>query len=331
MTDKDKDQELLARQSAQSSPTESGISVEVVDDTPEQDRGKARAEPLKDAPPGLIPSDEELAQYSASVQKRFKQMTFEFHEQRRQREARERELGEATSLLQRMYQENQRLKGTVSQGEKSLVEQAKGRVEAEIAAAREKFRKAHEAGDTEALVKAQEEMAALQARKQTVDNYQPRYQDEPQQTQQQLQPRQAPQIDPQAKAWAEKNPWFQTNKRMTAFAFGVHDELVTEKGIDPRSNPAKYYAELDKAMREQFPAEFGDGEDDSNSKAEVVLPQQRKVQQAATVVAPATRINVSKDGRKVQLTASQAAIAKRLGLTNEQYAMEALRIARQDQ
>lgn len=319
--------DLTVQKPAQPSPTEPEFTVEVVDDTPEQDRGKARAEPLKDAPPGLIPSDEELAQYSASVQKRFKQMTYEFHEQRRQKEARERERDEATGYAQRLYQEVQRLRGTVATGEKSLVEQAKGRVEAEIAAAREKFRKAHEAGDTEALVKAQEEMAALQARKQTVENYQPQYQ-QPAQDQQIRQPaqQQVPAVDPKAKEWADKNSWFQTNKRMTAFAFGVHDELVTEKGIDPRKDPDKYYAELDKAMREQFPAyEAWNGDDDTT----VVVQQPKPRQQAATVVAPAGRINVSKDGRKVSLTASQAAIAKRLGLTNEQYALEALKVAKE--
>jgi hypothetical protein len=308
------------------------VIVEVVDDTPDQDKGKARAEPLKDAPPGTIPNDEELQQYSESVQKRFKRMSYEFHEQRRQREARERELEEAGTLLQRIYQENQRLKGTVSQGEQSLVAQAKGRVDAQIEAAREKFRKAHESGDTEALVKAQEEMADLQAQKQTVQNYRPQYQppDPKEQAPQIRQQPKAPAVDPQAKAWADANPWFQTNKRMTAYAFGVHDELVTDKGLDPRSDPEKYYAELDKAMREQFPGETGGGEEEK-IELPVVLQQPRKIQQAPSVVAPASRINVSKDGKRVQLTASQAAIAKRLGLSNEQYALEALKIARQDQ
>jgi hypothetical protein len=309
------------------------VIVEVVDDTPDQDKGKSRVEPLKDAPPGTIPSEDELATYSESVQKRFKRMSYEFHEQRRQKEARERELEEAGSLLQRIYQENQRLKGTVSQGEQSLLTQAKGRVDAQIEAAREKFRKAHESGDTEALVKAQEEMADLQAQKQTVQNYRPQYQppDPKEQAPQIRQQPQAPAVDPQAKEWADTNPWFQTNKRMTAYAFGVHDELVTDKGLDPRTEPKKYYAELDKAMREQFPTYEGwDGEDVKQENT-VVVQQPRKIQQAPSVVAPASRINVSKDGRRVQLTASQAAIAKRLGLTNEQYALEALKIARQDQ
>lgn len=315
-------------------PSNQGIVVEVIDDTPEQDKGKARAEPLKDAPPGTIPSEDELAQYSESVQKRFKRMSYEYHEQRRQREASERQLQEATELLRRLHTDNQRLKSTVSQGEKTLVEQAKGRVDAQIEAAREKFRKAHETGDTEALVKAQEEMASLQAQKQTVENYQPQYREpEPQQQfqQPQRQQPQAPKVDPAAAAWADQNPWFQTNKRMTAYAFGVHDELVTEKGIDPRAEPERYYRELDKAMREQFPNYEGFGGEDEKETTVVVQQQPRKVQQAPTVVAPATRINVSKDGRRVQLTASQAAIAKRLGLTNEQYATEALKIARENQ
>lgn len=309
------------------------VIVEVVDDTPDQDKGKARAEPLKDAPPGTIPSDDELGQYSESVQKRFKRMSYEFHEQRRQKEARERELEEAGTLLQRVYQENQRLKGTVSQGEKSLVEQAKGRVDAQIEAARDKFRKAHESGDTEALVKAQEEMADLQAQKQTVQNYRPQYQPpDPQEKPPEIrrQPA-APAVDPQAKAWADENPWFQTDKVMTATAFGVHDKLVTELGLDPRTEPEKYYAELDKAMRQVFPTYTGWEGDGEIVEKPVVVQQPRKNLQAPSVVAPVSRINVSKDGRRVQLTASQAAIAKRLGLTNEQYATEALNIARQDQ
>ena len=322
--------QALGNQSAHSADqVHENLEIEVVDDTPEKDRGKAREEPLPEAPTGIIPSDDELKTYSESVQKRMKRMTYEYHEQRRQREAAERQVEEAARLAQELYKQNQLLRGSLKTGEKQLVEQAKGRIEAQLEAAKEKYRKAHEMGDTEAIINAQSELADLQARKVQVEAYQPQYQQEEPQRPPAVPPQRSsavPKPDADAERWAAKNPWFQKDPEMTSTAFGVHQKLVQERGIDPRREPETYYAELDKAMRKRFPEyEWGD------APARAQAPEQpARRAQPSTVVAPATRNvssmptsgSVSQDGRKVTLTSSQLSIAKRLGLTPQQYAAE---------
>ena len=301
------------------------FDIEVVDDTPPPDRGKARGEVLTDLPPGTAPPEDELKQYSESVQKRFKRMTYEFHEQRRARESSDRQLEEAARIARQLYEDNVRMRSNMKAGEQVLVENARGRVEAMAEAAREKMRKAHESGDTEALIKAQEEVSAIQSERARVFGYQPQYQQEEQYIPPapQRAPQQAPvpPADPQAEDWARKNDWFQKDRVMTGAAFGVHQELV-EAGVDPRVEPDVYYKALDTRMREQFPNhDWGDRQE---------TPQQQR-RQMSSVVAPATRSNagVSKDGRKVTLTSSQISLAKRLGLTPQQYAAEVLKQARE--
>lgn len=301
-----------------------GPEIEVVDDTPEHDRGRGRPEPLPEAPKGVIPEDDEIKQYSESVQKRMQRMKYEYHEQRRQKEAYERQVDEAARLARKLYEDNLRLRHSLQAGEQTLLEQAKGRVEAQLAGVRERLKRAHEEGNTEALVNAQEELAMLQSHRTVVDQYQPQYQNVPQyvppEQRQQAQPApRAPEVDPKAKDWAAKNPWFQNDAVMTSTAFGIHQKLV-ESGVDPRIEPDTYYAELDKGMRKIFPEhDWGD------------RPQQKK--QASSVVAPATRTSasVSPDGRKITLSASQLSIAKRLGLTPQQYAVEVVRQMREQQ
>lgn len=299
--------------------------IDVVDDTPEKDKGRSRQEPLQDAPKGIIPDDEELQQYSESVQKRMKRMTYEYHEQRRQREASDRQVEEASKIARNLYEDNQRLRQSLKSGEQNLVAQAKGRVDAQLMSAKEKLRKAHESGDTEALITAQEELSMLHANKMQVDQYQPQYQQEAlPPIQQQARP-QVAEPDYKTKEWASKNDWFQKDTEMTATAFGVHQRLVQEQGIDPRREPDVYYAELDKAMRKRFPDyEWAD----QRQAAPEAAPRRP---QMSSVVAPATRTSpsVSADGRRVSLTASQVSLAKRLGLTPQQYAVELIKQVRE--
>jgi len=290
------------------------LDIEIVDDTPERDRGKARKEPLPEAPKGVIPDDEELAQYSDTVQKRIKKISYEYHEQRRLKEAAERQVEEAARVAKSLYEHNQNLMRNLKSGEQSLVEQARGRVESQINQAKNRLRKAHEEGNTEELVNAQEELAGLMNQRAQVDNYRPQYQQEaapppvapPKPT--------VPSVDSRTAEWSNKNPWFQKDTVMTATAFGLHQKLVNEQGIDPRSNPETYYAELDKGMRKYFP--------NHDWPDKQVQPEVRR--QVSSVVAPAQRTNasISSDGRKVSLTASQVSLAKRLGLTPQQYAVE---------
>lgn len=306
-----------------SATTADDLQVEIVDDTPERDRGKARQEPLREAPKGVIPDEDELAQYSETVQKRIKKISFEYHEQRRAKEALERQNEEAARVLKQFYDENKRLRQVAKSGEQTLLENVKGRVETQIEATKDKLRKAHLEGDTEALIKAQEELNDLQNQRAQVATYQPQYQNaEPPPPPPRQQTPVVPPVDPKAQTWADKNTWFQKDTEMTATAFGLHQKLVQELGIDPRSEPDRYYAELDKGMRRRFPDhEWGDKPQESQPRRTV-----------SSVVAPANRsagASISPDGRKISLTASQVSLAKRLGLTPQQYAVELVKQARE--
>lgn len=277
--------------------TSDDFEVEIVDDTPEHDRGRPRRQEGKEPE---IPEDDEISNYSEKVQDRIKKLKFEYHEERRAKEEAERISNEAANALKRLHEENEKLRHTLTKGENALVQQAKVRVQAELDRAKSAYKQAYEVGDTDAIIEAQEKLAALSAQKVQFDRYKPK----------EAQPQRPPALpvqqnrpDREAVEWAERNQWFGKNKRMTSFAMGVHDELVSE-GIDPRSQ--EYYRRIDQEVRNTFPDQF-----DS--------PRQS----AGTVVAPASRS--SKTPRKITLTTTQVALAKRLGLTNEQYAAQLLK------
>ena len=105
------------------------LEVDVVDDTPEADKGKPRR--AEDAEP-QIPEDDEIANYSENVQKRIKQLKYEFHEERRRKEEASRLQEEAVNYARKVYEENQKLRKTLEEGEGVLVEQAKDRVAAQL-------------------------------------------------------------------------------------------------------------------------------------------------------------------------------------------------------
>jgi hypothetical protein len=281
---------------------DSGFEVEIVDDTPEKDRGRPRREEGKEAE---IPDDSEIENYSENVQKRIKQLRFEYHEERRRKEEAERIREEAIAAAKALHQENNRLKKTLSQGEEVLIGQARNRIDAQIEQAKSAYRNAYESGDTDQILEAQEKLTALQAEKFKISDYRPQqYVETPAPQFAQAPARNIPEPDAKARAWAESNPWFQKDPEMTSYAFGVHQKLVTE-GYDTASD--EYYAAIDQNIRKRFPENFGGS-------------QQR---QPGNVVAPANRS--SKSPRQVRLTQTQVALAKRLGLTNEQYAAQMLK------
>ena len=275
-------------------------AIEVVDDTPPEDRGrKPMAEPPKEV------TDEELAKYDESVQKRIKHFTKGYHEERRAKEAAEREKEEALRLAQAVIEENKKLKGSVNQGQTALLEQAKKTVTAEVEEAKRLYREAYEAGDAEKLVEAQEALTAAKIRADKVNNFKPaplQVEETPVQITPQPQP--AAPVDEKLLAWQEKNQWFGSNKRMTAYALGIHEDLV-EEGIPTGS--AEYYRRIDADMRERFADQFG-ADEPADAK-----PQRTK----SNVVAPATRSTAPK---KIVLTQTQVNLAKRLGVPLELYA-----------
>ena len=285
-----------------------GFEIEVVDDTPEEDKGKPRR--AEGADP-KVPDDDEIQSYSEGVQKRIKQLKFEYHEERRAKEEAARLQEEALKYAQQVQQENQRLLKTLEDGEGVLVNQAKGRVAAELDKAKAAYKAAYETGDPDALIEAQEKLTMLQNEKIRYENYkpQPRQQQAPQPQYQQPTPQPNRPSD-RALQWAQRNDWFEKDSEMTGYAYGLHEKLV-KSGVAPDTE--EYYNQIDNAVRRVFPDRFDD------VSFEETAPQR----QTGNVVAPAARSG--KKPRKVQLTSTQVSLAKRLGLSNEQYAAQLMK------
>ena len=277
----------------------SETEVEIVDDTPAEDRGRP---PMKE-PPNEV-TDEELAQYSDGVKKRIQHFSKGYHEERRAKEAALREREEAIKLAQQVLEENKRLQGSLGQGQQALLEQAKKVVASELEEAKRKLKEAHEAFDTDAIVEAQEALAAAKIKADQVSRFRPPALQPRENAVQpaQVAPQPAPQpvqVDPKAAAWQDANPWFGQDEEMTAVALTVHRKLV-EGGVNPQSD--EYYQRIDARVRQLFPDAF------SSAKS-------RKT----SVVAPATRSTAPK---KIVLTQSQVNVAKRLGVPLEAYARQ---------
>jgi len=281
-------------------PESNAPEIEVVDDTPEEDRGrKPMTEPPKEV------TDEELAKYDEGVQKRIKHFTKGYHEERRAKESAEREKDEALRLAQAVLAENKKLKGSVNQNQAALLEQAKKVVSGEVETAKRMYREAYEAGDTDKLVEAQEALTQAKIRADKVNNFRPaplQVDETPVQIAQQ--PTKAAPVDDKLLAWQDENQWFGSNKRMTAYALGLHEELVSE-GIPSGSD--EYYKRINADIRERFSDQFG-ADESVDAK-----PQRTK----SNVVAPASR---STAPRKIVLTQTQVNLAKRLGVPLELYA-----------
>lgn len=294
------------------------VIVDVVDDRPEDDqvapRDSARA---KDFDP-----DEEVADVGGRAGKRIKQLRYEYHEQRREKEAAERMREEAVGYAQQVAQQNGQLRDLLQRGEGVLLSEIKARTESELTKAREHYRAAYEQGDADAVLKAQEDLTRSQYDSRVAEGYRPLVQESvmnqppPQQMQRPAQPQAQP--DPKLQSWLGDNPWFGKDSELTSFAYGVHEKLIREEGLDPKSK--EYYNSIDKRMREVFPGKFGQ---ETSSVVEVGAEEPVARHRTTTVVAPARRSSGAP--RKVQLTSTQVALAKRLGLKPEQYAKQLLK------
>ena len=288
---------------AGSKVVEAEPEVEIIDDTPEQDRGrKPMEEPPKDV------TDEELSKYDEGVRKRIQHFTKGYHEERRAKEAALREREEAVKLTQQIIEENKKLKGSLHQGQSALLEQAKKVVANEMEQAKRKFKEAYESGDADALTAAQEEMTTVKMKAERVNNFRPApVQTDEKQVQIPTAEPVRPRLDAKTQEWTEKNKWFGSDDEMTSFALGFHNKLA-KSGITPSSQ--EYYERIDARMKQVFPDAFESGETDASGDA-------NSSPKRSNVVAPATRSTAPK---KIVLTKTQVELAKRLGLTNEQYA-----------
>ena len=275
---------------------------------------KAEPEPEPEPEVKEENSDAEIDKYSAGVQKRIDQLTKQYRDEERARQEAQGLQEEAVKYAEKIKEENEKLRKSLEDNEGVLLTQAKTRIEAQLEQAKAQYKTAYEAGDPDELLKAQSELTRLQNEEYRVNNFKPakREEVEPVPTEAPKQEAQPEPAKPPQRAldWADKNPWFMQDKRMTGFAYGVHEELVT-KGVEPNSE--QYYNEIDAAMKEAFPNKF-------EVDAEESAPPQP---QAGNVVAPPSR--TSKKPRKVKLTPSAAALAKRLGLTAEQYAAQLMK------
>ena len=279
--------------------------IEVVDDTPEADKGRKPLErEVED------PTEDELAQYSAKVQDRIKDLTHSRHDERRAREAATREREAAVQFAQAALKENEQLKAKLLQGETNFVSQAQKLADAEVEKATAALKAAHEAGDTDAFVEAQKSLNRAQFMQERAKNFkpQPLRPITPSATlpAQPAQPT-APTPDSKAQSWQSRNQWFGKDKAMTGFALGLHEELV-EQGYDVQSD--RYYSTLDTRLKSTFPDRF---KSDAPSK------------RPAAVVAPSNRAT---SATKIRLTASQVNLAKRLNLPLEVYARQVAEDAR---
>ncbi len=269
------------------------------------------AEPDPKLAPAPAPdevTDEELNKYSDKrLKERLAHLGRGYHDAKREAENALRDREEAIRLAEAVAEENRKLKGSLSQGQNALLEQAKKVVANEVEEAKRKYKTAYESGDPDALVAAQEELTNAKIKADKVNNFKPApLQDE----KTEVQPRQIarePQVDPRAQAWQAKNEWFGKDREMTGFALALHEKLVIEDGVDPRSD--EYYKRLNGRIRQVFPEKFA-----SDEPADA-QPSQR--QPKANVVAPATRSTAPK---KIVLEPRQVQLAKRLGIPLELYA-----------
>ena len=275
---------------------ESQIEIEVVDDTPEPDKGrKPLEEPVNEV------TDDELSKYDESVQKRIKKLSHGYHDERRAKEAALREREEALKLAQHIINENNALKKNLGDHTTLLVGTAKQNAEFALAQARAKYKAAYDAGDADQIVAAQEEMTQAKLRLDKVENFRvPPLQETKFPVNMQTEPAPENKPDPKALAWRKQNQWFGANRPMTAFTLGLHEQLV-EEGYDPNSD--EYYERINTTVRSKFPENFSNSEEKSKRTSNVVAPASRSV-------APT----------KITLTQTQVALAKKLKIPLELYA-----------
>lgn len=295
--------------------SEEEFDLEIVDDTPPQDRGR---KPMEEPPEDV--TEDELKTYDEKVQKRLKKFTKGYHDERRAKEEALRERQAAEAFARQMYEENQALQRQLSEGSKMFIEQGKSAAQLELESAEKAYKEAYESADSEALVSAQKRIAQATLKLDKAENLKPiEVQEKPEYS-----PPQRPaqtQRDDRLDSWLAENPWYGDESKpehiiMGATAVGVHNALAKQYGAGYVGTD-DYYEKLNDRMRQTFPDYFGSqtkqSQEDSEDEPEKSAPRAKQ----STVVAPASR---STSPKKVKLSASQVAIAKRLGVPLELYA-----------
>lgn len=295
-------EEEAKREKAKAKAKEDDFEIEVVSDRAEEDQGKKRTKPPMEL------SEEEMDEYSEKVRKRLQHFSKGYHDQRRAAEDAKREREEAVRYAQQIAEENKKLKGTVSKNQEAMLESAKRMAAEEHEKAKAQYKQAYESGQADAVVEAQEALTAAKMKVERVNSFKlPALQEDNFEVQTQT-TAPAQSVDDRATAWQAENKWFGDDDEMTSFALGLHQKLV-KQGVNPRSD--EYYEKINSRMRQVFPESF---EDDGDHE-EVTEERRRKT----TVVASATR---SVAPRKITLTKSQVALARKLGVPLNEYAKQ---------
>ena len=297
------------------------FEVEIEDDTPPEDRGR------KAAPPPEDPTEDELNSYDEKVQARIKKFTRGYHDERRAKEEALRERQAAEVYAKQVYEENKRLQQQLATGSQAYIEQSKSSADIELSTAKKAYKEAIEAGDIDAQADAQADIARAMLKIEKAQNMRPIEVREKETfvPTQQVQDDQ-PQMSPRTKKWVDKNSdWWGVDEEMTMTAMGLDKKLAKEYGSDYVGSE-EYFRTIDKTMRKRFPEHFEDAqshEDDETPPRKTSEPAEeetpRRATKSATVVAPASR---STPPNRIRLKASEAAIARRLGVPIEQYAKQ---------
>jgi len=300
------------------SAEEDRIEIEIEDDTPPEDRG------VKPMPKEIVQKleEDELDKYSAEAKEKLAQLKKVWHDERRRADSSDREREEAINVAQRLFEENKKLKQAYSTGEKTYIETVQGAAELELEVAKRSYKEALETGDSDRIVEAQAKLNSAAIKSDKVKNFQPTALQEEENEVQIPQLQERP-VTPDAKTqeWTEKNAWFGPKKSMTAYALGLHEELIDEYG-KTFVGTDQYFQRIDKEMRKVFSEYF----DTLEPQTKVEVEEESKPSQKSkpsTVVAPATRSTSSK---QIRLKPSQIALARKLGLSPEQYARELLKM-----
>jgi chromosome segregation ATPase len=246
---------------------------------------------------------DELDSVSEGVQKRISKLTARMREAERQKDA-------AIAFAQGLQSEKYTLQQKLVNTDYSRLNEAKGRLETQQATLKAIIRKAREEGDIDTETEAQQRLTDLTMEQRQVNGWIQTQQEQVEQYKQPMPQQQAapvqqkPTPSPRAEDWASRNTWYGQDRVATYAAWGIHQTLVEQEGVEPDSD--EYYNELDRRLREELPSRFA---------------TQTRQQRSAPAVAPASRSSgINSARRTVRLSPSQIAIAKKLNVPLEEYA-----------
>ena len=316
-------EERAINTSKKSTEESDDLEIEIIDDRPIADRKTPRVKTTSTDDEDI---ESEIEGVDEQVKKRINRLKYEFHEERRAKEATEKVREEAITYAQKVQEENKRLAALIGKGEEALLGQISAKAQSQLERAKAEFKEAYESGNSEKMLEANETIlnssVDLKSANEKINYYEQQKQVQAQQpvAPQQTASQQFAPPDPKGVKWLQDNKWFgdPKHKDLTGFAYGLHETLINDERIHPTSD--EYYQQVDTRMRKAFPDFFGteNQAEDTISTDVVETASSRK---PSSVVAPATRNNGAMP-RKVQLTATQVNLARRLGITPEQYAKQ---------